>query len=410
MAARVECDILKKSLGAFVGALIVCLPGSVSAQNAAPGDTRTQYPMFMRDSYFTLRGGWIGYMFSPSQLEPGFHAESIERPRPAVRIDFFGHYFTKHLAMQLTYMRPGQFVEYNNINGPNGSHPVSNAYAGPMLVGNMALGRRVSAYLEGGYGLTSRSGIVIDGKIALPPAHYGSALVGLGLAYQWTPNFDLLFGATYSPGRQSFDQPSTRMYSVGTRYNMRPIPAADIANRDAGYLFPANVVRVGYSTNKLTYGANTLFSKYAVIFWGGHVETKQGFTIEYERNVFHSKKRFAFDLGVSTSVWQTNGTQATFRTLSAYPLVRYFFGRTEPVDVYFSYAIAGPTFISQYLLDGLNTGARFTFQDSMGVGVFIGKARRMNVDVSIKHFSNGNLATENAGIKIPLTFKVGVTF
>jgi hypothetical protein len=126
--------------------------------------------------------------------------------------------------------------------------------------------------------------------------------------------------------------------------------------------------------------------------------------------VFHSKKRFAFDLGVSTSAWETNGAQTTFRTLSAYPLVRYFFGRTEPADVYFSYSIAGPTYISQYLLDDLNTGARFTFQDSMGIGVFIGKARRMNVDVSIKHFSNGNLATENVGIKIPLTFKVGLAF
>ena len=389
----------------------MCLAGSVSAQNAASDDTRTQYPPFMRDSYFTLRGGWIGYLFTPTQLEPGFQAESIEKPRPAVRIDFFGHYFTKHLAVQLTYMRPGQFIEYNNINGPNGSHPVSNAYAGPMLVGNMPLGGKVSAYVEGGYGLTSRSGIVIDGKIALPPAHYGSALVGLGLAYQWTPKFDLLLGATYSPGRQLFEQPSTRMYAVGARYNMRSIPAADaIANRDAGYVFPANVVRVGYSTSKLTYRVNDVFSKYVVIFWGGHVATKEGVTIEYERNVFHSKKRFAFDLGVSASNWRTNGTLTKFRTLSAYPLVRYFFGRTGPADVYVSYSIAGPTYISQYLLDGLNTGARFTFQDSMGIGVFIGRARRMNVDVGIKHFSNGNLATENAGIKIPLTFKLGLGF
>jgi hypothetical protein len=402
---------LTKSLGALTGALIVCLAGSVSAQNAVSDDTRTQYPTFMRDSYFTLRGGSIGYLFSPIQLEPGFQAESIEKPRPAVRIDFFGHYFMKHLAAQLTYMRPGQFVEYNNINGPNGSHPVSNAYAGLTFVGDADLSRKVSAYVEGGYGVTSRSGIVIDGKVALQPAHYGSALVGLGLAYEWTPTFDLLLGATYSPGRQSFDQPSTRTYTFGARYNMRTIPAVDaIANRDAGYVFPANVVRVGYSTNKLTYGVNGLFSKYVVIFWGGHVETKQGATIEYERNVFHSKKRFAFDLGVSTSAWQSNGTLATFRTLSAYPLVRYFFGRTAPADVYFSYSIAGPTYISQYLLDDLNTGARFTFQDSMGIGVFFGKARRMNVDVSIKHFSNGNLATENAGIKIPLTFKVGLAF
>ena len=46
----------------------------------------------------------------------------------------------------------------------------------------------------------------------------------------------------------------------------------------------------------------------------------------------------------------------------------------------------------------------------MGVGAFIGKSRRLNVDVSIKHFSNGNLATSNAGIKIPLTFKLGLAF
>ena len=56
----------------------MCLAGSVSAQNAASDDTRTQYPPFMRDSYFTLRGGWIGYLFTPTQLEPGFQAESIE--------------------------------------------------------------------------------------------------------------------------------------------------------------------------------------------------------------------------------------------------------------------------------------------------------------------------------------------
>ena len=62
------------------------------------------------------------------------------------------------------------------------------------------------------------------------------------------------------------------------------------------------------------------------------------------------------------------------------------------------------------MIDGLNTGAHFTFQDMMGVGAFLGKSRRLNAEVTIKHFSNGNLATSNAGIKVPLTFKVGLTF
>ena len=84
----------------------------------------------MRDSYVSLRVGYIGYLFTATQLEPGFEAASIERPRPAVRLDFFGHHFTRNLSAQVTYMRPAQFVEYNDINGKNGNHPVSNAYAG----------------------------------------------------------------------------------------------------------------------------------------------------------------------------------------------------------------------------------------------------------------------------------------
>ena len=51
-------------------------------------------------------------------VEPGFEAESIDKARIAVRADFFGHRFTKWLAAQVTYMRPGVFVKYNNVNGP----------------------------------------------------------------------------------------------------------------------------------------------------------------------------------------------------------------------------------------------------------------------------------------------------
>ncbi len=396
---------------AFTGMLMLCLASCASAQDAPAEDTRTQYPAFMRDSYVSLRVGYIGYLFTATQLEPGFEAASIERPRPAVRLDFFGHHFTRNLSAQVTYMRPAQFVEYNDINGKNGNHPVSNAYAGLTFSWAQPLTPALDWYLEGGYGITSRSGIVIDGQTALQPAHYGSALVGGGLTYHWSPTVDVMLGATYSPGRQGFNQPSTRMYTTGVRYNMRPIERSTvIANREAGHLFPTNIVRVGYSTNLLGYGVNDLFSKWVVIFWGGHVDTRQGGSIEYERNVFHTRKLFAFDLGASASIWQTDGRGDTFRTLSAYPLARFFLLRNDTMDAYFSYSIAGPTFISEYQLDDLNTGAKFTFQDMMGVGAFLGKSRRLNAEVSIKHFSNGNLATSNAGIKIPLTFKIGLVF
>ena len=96
--------------------------------------------------------------------------------------------------------------------------------------------------------------------------------------------------------------------------------------------------------------------------------------------------------------------------MSLYPLFRFFMARTEQADVYFGYSLAGPTYISQTVIDGLETGAQFTFQDFIGIGAYLGTTRRMSAEIGIKHFSNGNLFTTNASIKVPLTFTVGLAF
>ena len=77
---------------------------------------------------------------------------------------------------------------------------------------------------------------------------------------------------------------------------------------------------------------------------------------------------------------------------------------------YFVYSLVGPTYISKTTLDGLDTGRHFTFQDFMGIGAFFGKARRFNAGIKINHYSNGNIFTQNAGVKIPLTFSLGYVF
>jgi hypothetical protein len=74
------------------------------------------------------------------------------------------------------------------------------------------------------------------------------------------------------------------------------------------------------------------------------------------------------------------------------------------------YSVAGPTFISHTEIDGNATGKHFTFQDMMGVGLFAGKKRQLNAEINIGHYSNGNLFPENAGVKIPLTFNIGMAF
>jgi hypothetical protein len=94
--------------------LVLCLATGASAQDAAqeaaPDDTRTQFPAFMRDSYFSLRVGYIGYLFTGTQLEPGFQAESIERPRPAVRL-VFGHHFRNLAARSPTCGRRSSSIQ-----------------------------------------------------------------------------------------------------------------------------------------------------------------------------------------------------------------------------------------------------------------------------------------------------------
>jgi hypothetical protein len=220
-----------------------------------------------------------------------------------------------------------------------------------------------------------------------------------------------MFSATYSPGRQSFHQPSTRLFTTGIRYEMRPLPEATVeANRDAGYFFPANVARLGYTTNLLAYGVNGLFTEIVPIFWGGNVQARRGFTVDYQRNLFHNRRRFAFDIGGSASYWKSNTNYELFRTLSVYPLLRFFLARQPSADVYFAYSVAGPTYLSRTVIDGRETGEHFTFQDFLGVGAFLGKSRRFNAELGIKHYSNGNIFTRNASIKVPLTLTFGITF
>jgi hypothetical protein len=72
--------------------------------------------------------------------------------------------------------------------------------------------------------------------------------------------------------------------------------------------------------------------------------------------------------------------------------------------------VAGPTYISRIEIDSLEIGKRFTFQDFMGVGSYIGKNRRVDIEVRIAHYSNGNLFPKNEGVMIPLTFNLGWTW
>jgi hypothetical protein len=384
---------------------------SISAQEAPDkDDTRTEYPPFLSNSFFTINAGLMLFDFSQQQLQPGFRAQSIDVPHLGVRVDLFGHYFSDYVSVQAIYLRPGNYVNYYNIN-QEPRRQVKEAYGALTLAGHVPVTGRVSAYAEGGWGITTRAGFQVNNVTAMPDVQFGSFVLGGGLEYHATPHLDAIFGATYFPGRSALNEPSMELVTGGFRYRTRPLTDAEVReSRETQYVFPANVVRVGYSTNAPGYGVNDLFTKKIPIFWAGDLYAGSGFTLEYERNVFHSPKRFAFDVGISVSHWTSKINEDTFQTVSVYPLARYFFARLDPADLYVCYSLAGPTYISQTVIDGANAGGNFTFQDLIGLGMFFGPNRRLNAEVGIKHFSNGNLLITNPGVTVPLAFKVGLTF
>src|SRR5262249_16592140 len=116
-----------------VGRALLCLCVSVSlwflthvTVSAKPGaqDERAQYPRLLSNSYVGLHAGYIDYAFSNSQLAPGFAAQSIRIPHLSVRALLLGHEFNKYFSGQVSYLRPFEWVRYENVNADHSSHSV----------------------------------------------------------------------------------------------------------------------------------------------------------------------------------------------------------------------------------------------------------------------------------------------
>ncbi len=272
--------------------------------------------------------------------------------------------------------------------------------------------KNFSVYGEGGFALVTRRGFLIDDSTAVTNASFANLLIGSGLEYRLNDNWNLTAGLAYLPARDSVNQPYTILFSGGFAYTMRPLSREQVEkNSTTSFVFPKNILQFGYTTNALGYGLNNFVSKKPVnIFWGGMAEVAQGFWLRYQRNVFHTRKFFSLDGGMSFGYWKSRAERTGFYTLSAFPSFRFTLLHSRSADFYFNYSVAGPSFISRVGIDGQNTGRHFTFQDFMGAGVFMGRRRNMNVEIGLNHYSNGNLFPENAAVKIPLTFSAGYTF
>ena len=388
---------------------------TAQGEGAAPpasGEGRAQYPAFLANAFVNVNIGYIDYPFSALQLEPGHRAESIHVPHAAVRAVLIGRHFGRYLSGQVSYMRPAEYAQYRNVDGAENSRSAWMHFGTLSLLARAPIGGRLSVFGEGGLAITSRRGFADGADVVVKDAQFWSPLVGAGLEYRVNQTWDLLSSATYIPANDEHRQPHTVFASAGFRINLRPLQAERVREtQDGGRIVPENLIQVGYATNALGYGANNVLSKQVPIFWRGKVEVQHSVVnVQYHRNVFYTKRIFALDIGASYGQWTSDKNRDTFRTFSIFPVLRFTLVRSRPADFYALYSVAGPTYISRTVIDDLDTGSHFTFQDFMGIGMFMGARRQFNAEINLNHYSNGNIQLENAGVKVPLTFKVGYGF
>ncbi|MDR3651966.1 MAG: acyloxyacyl hydrolase [Paludibacter sp.] len=386
-------------------------------------DDRAQLPLALRNAYFGVNIGSINYDFGAAQFQApaGYMLNNVVVNHAAVRLVLYGYEFNKYLSAQLTYMRPVSWVFYYYDRGleKNVRSSVWMNVGGLTLRPELPISKRFSLNGEVGLGIVTRHGFnAVDGTPIISGVTYPSVLLGGGVNYHINDNWRLVLGATYSPENTSVNQPATTFISAGFNYKLSPVSEQKLKNAaETGYINPKQWLQIGYSSNVLGYGVNNTLEK-AVLFWGGDAEVFQGLTLSYHRNIFHTAKVFALDWGVSASGWQTKGVgsglsnpnKQSFFTLSVFPVLRFNFLHTQPLDAYFYYSVAGPTYISKIIIDGNDTGQHFTFQDNMGVGMFFGENRNWNAEIKIGHYSNGNIFSQNAAVKIPLSLNFGYAF
>ena len=375
-------------------------------------DNRIQYPPILKKAFFGVDIGSINYPFSNSDLSANYQAQTISIPHTAPRLTLFGYHFTKNLSARITYMRPVQWVLYRNLNGDQSKHSVWMNVAGLTVKQNISLTRRLSFYGEAGLALITRNGFDVNTVPVITDANYSTFSAGGGLEYRVNSKWDLSFYFGYAPGKERINQPHTVFAGAGFAYNMNPLAiSSGKISSTKKVVFPKQVLQFSYTTNRFGYGVNHFFAEGKVpVFWGGLAQVENGFAINYTRNIFHTSKIFALDVGGSFGSWDSNVKDKSFYAISVYPLLRFNILRYRWADVYFFYSVAGPSFISQTQIDSHDTGKHFTFRDFMGIGSYLGHSHLINTEISIGHFSNGNLFPNNAAVKIPLSFSLGYAF
>lgn len=381
-------------------------------------DPQMQIPALFNHSWMTLSAGIENTDFTTKDFQSGFDFNQQQDTIAAMRLTA-GHYFNPYWALSLGLMRGIHSNEFSkpdpaivdgvDVSGDVGK--VSETLLTFTVVPTLPLKNGVSFYGEAGVAMISRNGFTIQELPVVDNANVFTGVVGGGINIELPNNWLLNFSTLYSFPVDSQQQPAIFYTAVGLGYFLTNDQRDRKMTTD--YWFPLNFIEASYTNEDTVYWD---VAKYFTpptgvpIFFDGHIKVGKGFELMYERNFFHTSKNFSLEWGASAAWWQTCDLGQNFYTISIFPEMKVWMWRSSNFDLYFTYSLAGPSYISQQYLDNQDSGSHFTFQDFLGFGAFLGKNKQANISLKIVHYSNGNLIPSNPGVNVPVMFGFGLSF
>lgn len=412
---------MKKGIIELLICVLYCLQTlqTFSQDTTVISDERAQLNNFLSRGSVNVNFGGIYYPFNNSHLiTDGYKAESVTIYPLAARV-LLGYRISNNFSVHYSVMRSALWPSYKfiNDNGDIEKHGVWVNEWGLTLKAQLPVNKTNTVFIESGLGLLSRNGFITGNERAkITDENYLTVLSSAGFQHKFSNNWEGVFMTTFSPASKVHKEPYTVFASLGFIFHMHKLSKEVVAkNTNPAYIFPKQYFQVGMASNVLGFTANRMFSISPghiglPIFWKGVIQAQTGGAITYQRNVFHTKRVFSLDWGASLSFWQTEINKDQFFALSVFPVLRFWFLRNKLTDNYFVYSVVGPSFLSKEYLEDRHTGKNITYQDFMGFGAFWGKQRRLNTELKIVHYSNGNVFATNPGIDIPLMLNLGYAF
>ncbi|WP_339660116.1 acyloxyacyl hydrolase [uncultured Polaribacter sp.] len=406
---------MKKNILLFLVFLI-----SLQLFSQKENESKTKLTNFLSKSYYSINFGGVFYPFSNDNLIDGYKTETFSRNWFSGRL-LLGHKLTDDVSLQFGTLRPASWFKYDNVNNIGYERSVwINAWS-LSLKKDFKLHKNTSFYAEAGIANVTRFGFSINDKEIYEDAHYASLLYGFGLQHKLSEKWRLSLNGTFLPKSTKQNQPSISQVSLGFEYHLQQLDdkkATEFANNK--YFFPDNILQVSYGTSAIGFGMNRFFGmslkvgsfeSFGIpVFWVGAVKANHAISVTYQRLVFRTEKIFSLDWGTSVTYFQSEFGKENVFAFSVFPVMRFYLLRKKDFDFYTNYSLIGPTYITKSDIDGIESGPKITYQDTMGFGVFFGKERKYNFELRIMHYSNGNIFTRNAGVAVPLQLTLGKTF